>query len=73
MATRINRVQVSSGSGLDSGKCGVVVPNSTVPTNGRGIPQIAGAYKRIRRDEVVVQVDETNELIIMFRSCLLSI
>ena len=43
-----DRVKVSGGSGLDSGKEGVVVHSREVKTDGRGVPtNIKGAYKPV--------------------------
>jgi hypothetical protein len=53
------RVKVSDGSGIDSGKEGIIVERSRVRTDGRGVPtNIIGAYKPVdwSRD-VAVQLD----------------
>ena len=43
-----DKVKVSQGSGLDSGKVGVVVSPQLIKTDGRGIPtNIQGAYKPV--------------------------
>lgn len=64
-------VQISQGSGLDSGKTGVVVNRQVIPTDGRGIPKIPGAYYPMKAEEVAIQEDNTGELIIMFQYCLI--
>jgi hypothetical protein len=52
-----NKVEISQGSGIDSGKIGVVVGPGKVKTNGRGIPtNIPGAYAPINwQSEVVIE------------------
>jgi len=63
----MTRVRVTQGSGLDSGKCGVIVPLSQVKTNHRGIPKLPGHYQPIGRNEVAVLLDN-GELITMFKN-----
>jgi hypothetical protein len=50
-----SRVQVACGAGIDSGKTGVVV---TARTNGRGVPDVPGAYKPLASDERVIRFDD---------------
>lgn len=63
-------VKVSECSGIDSGKIGVIVNRSKVKTNYRGVPtNIMGCYKPVDwTTEVAIKVDETNELITMFKN-----
>jgi hypothetical protein len=63
-----DRVSVSGGSGLDSGKSGTIVRHTEVKTDGRGVPiNVAGAYKPVNwRKECAVRLDD-GSLITMHR------
>ena len=63
------RVCVGEGSGIDSGRCGVVASYRAVKTDGRGIPtNIPGAYSEVdRKREVPVRLDD-GRLILMFKN-----
>jgi len=65
-------VTVSQGSGIDSGRAGVVVDRSEVKTDGRGIPRIGkGHYWPINwKIESAVRLDD-GDLITMFDDRLL--
>jgi hypothetical protein len=55
------------GSGVNSGKCGIIVNKALVRTDGRGVPmEIEGAYKPLRGDEVVLRLAD-GRLIAMFK------
>jgi hypothetical protein len=61
-----DRVKVSEGSGIDSGKEGTVVHHSEVKTDGRGIPtNISGAYKPIDHSKEHIIKTDKGELINM--------
>ena len=63
------RVCVSEGSGIDSGRCGVIVSPREVVTDGRGIPRnIPGAYSEMDLSrERPVRLDN-GRLILMFKN-----
>jgi uncharacterized protein YjbI with pentapeptide repeats len=61
------RVEVSAGSGTNSGRRGTVVPRSRIKTCGRGIPLLPGHYKPMSKDEVVVELDD-GSLITMYKN-----
>ena len=55
------------GSGVNSGKCGVIVNKTRVRTDGRGVPtEIEGAYRPLQHNEVVLRLDD-GRLIAMFK------
>jgi len=59
------RVRVAPGSGVESGKTGVVVSTREVKTDGRGVAvEVQGAYYPLRRNEVYVRLNN-GELIQM--------
>lgn len=60
-----DRVRVTVGSGIDSFRIGRIVPKTRIPTDGRGIPLIPGAYKPLASNEYAVE-DETGSLFTMF-------
>lgn len=66
------RVRVSEGSGIDSGKTGVIVSPGEVKTRGDLVPtNIEGAYKPVDwKREVAVRLDN-GELITMFKNRLI--
>ena len=69
------RVCVGVGhSGVDSGKCGVVVDRREVRTNGRGVPtEVAGAYKPVDwKSEVAIRLDN-GKLITMYKERLVGL
>lgn len=57
-------VEITQGSGLHSGKRGVVLDPKVVPTDGRGAPQLAGHYKPMEDADVPVGLDD-GELIVI--------
>ena len=60
------RVTVAAGSGLESGVTGVVVSRASVPTDGRGVPQLdLGHYRPFTRSEVAIR-DDSGRLFTMF-------
>jgi hypothetical protein len=63
------RVLITEGSGLDSGKAGVIVPRTTVKTDHHLVPiNVEGAYRPVDwRKEVAILLDD-GTLITMFRS-----
>jgi hypothetical protein len=64
-----DRVRVRAGAGLDSGREGVIVPKSRVPTDGRCIPQLdQGHYHPMEDNEVAIE--DTRGLFTMFKSYL---
>ena len=65
------RVKVCDGAGCASREEGIVIPNSQVPTNGRGIPQINdGSYHPIRpKIEVAIRRDN-GTMFMMFKNYL---
>lgn len=67
-----DRVSVTHGSGVDSGKAGTVVNPREVKTDGRLVPtNIRGAYKPVDwKREVAVRLDN-GELITMFKNRLI--
>ena len=64
-----DRVEISHGSGVDSGKRGTVIPTNKVKTDGRGIPtNIRGAYQAPNwSKEVPIQLD-SDDIIVMFNN-----
>jgi len=67
---RGNRVRVSAGSGIWSGRRGFVVGPGRIHTDGRGIPTNTspGEHKPVNwKEEVAVELD-TGQLIIMFKN-----
>lgn len=67
------RVKVHPNSGVHSGKYGVIVPLSEVPTDGRGVPTLPGHYRPLdRKWERAVRLDD-GELITMYLNRLLNV
>ena len=65
-----SRVKVVSGSGLDSGKEGVIVDRSGVKTDGRGVPTNLGAgpYKPIDWSKEVLIKQDDGKMLSMFKN-----
>ena len=62
------RVEISHGSGVDSGKKGTVVNKNEIKTDGRGIPTNAPGYKPVDwKNEVAVRLDD-GTLITMYKN-----
>ena len=55
-----DKVKISEGSGLDSGKTAIVVSRSKIITDGRGIPKnVLGAYKPVDwKREIAIQFED---------------
>jgi len=68
------RVRVSGGSGVDSGKEGIVVSRQEVKTDGRGVPtNVPGCYKPVDWSrEVAIRMDDES-LMTMFKNRLTEI
>lgn len=62
------RVEVSLGSGLRSGKVGTIVPWSRVRTDGRGIPLIEGHYKPADHRAEALILGDGGELFTMYKN-----
>ena len=64
-----SRVKVVSGSGLDSGKEGVIVDRSNVKTDGRGVPMnLSGNYKPIDWSKEVLIKQDDGKMFSMFKN-----
>ncbi len=62
------RITVIGGSGLESGIIGVVVSRSSIPVDGRGVPQLGlGHYHPFFRSEVAIR-DDSGRIFTMFRN-----
>jgi len=54
-----DRVKIRPEGGLNRGKTGTVVQPGTIPTSGRGIPEVPGAYNPINpKEEVEIEFDD---------------
>lgn len=63
------RVKVTHGSGVDSGKTGVIVPRNKIKTDGRSIPtNVDGAYKPVDWSKEVAILTDDGEYITMFKN-----
>ena len=62
------RVMITEGSGLDSGKAGVLVSLSTIPTDHRGIPKLSGHYRPLDRKKELAVLLDNGRLITMFKN-----
>ncbi len=61
------RVRVNAGSGLDSGKLGIVIHKSKVPTDGQGVPRMRGYYRPMEPTDVAI-ITPSQEIIVIPRS-----
>jgi len=65
------RVKVCEGCGLNSGRVGIIVSSTILPTDGRGIPNIGeGHYKPFDSSKEAVMKDENGKFFTMFWGCL---
>ena len=67
------KIRIAEGSGIDSGKTGVVVHRGCIKfkqTAGGLIPDLPGHYKPLGSDELPVRLD-SGEIITMFKERLL--